>query len=1841
MPTTYTITRPNDASYDFTIGLDAAFATTTTIRWEIHPTEGKFPLALTAPVTGTVDFSTTDTSKSASPPITRNHKFPRDFEIRLYNDDTNALLHTSDAQSVAGDATLAGVESLDGGGGDDKNIIGLGASEALVANGLRKDDAYIITRYQYGNVEISDTFGDANLIKFDYGVTITAVSESASIVFGNISYGSITLTLSTGAEVEITSPAGRFSYQLGDGAVLNYLDFKTAIKVAHDSSDSSIPPVASLPNEYAITTLTSVPELSANRVEADVSLDDAGGGDREDIISAATDYILDLNGLRSNDIYVITRFQHGNVEISDTFGDANLVKFDSAVTITAVSESASVVFGNISYGSITLTLSTGAEVEITSPAGRFSYQIGDGEVMNYIDFKAAIKVAHDSTNPAIPPVASLPQEFTVSSSRFDITGDALDGDVDENVGDADALFTFKAVLKSDANADVGYSITGGNTGDVFEVVKLNDGSGNAVISLASNKKLDYEDDSIANSYELTVQLSATATGATEAETHDVKVMISVNNVNEGEATYVVIGNVDAGVELEARHIAEDSDGEDSSVTPRYRWFRKDSSDPNPTSFSTTQTTTFRWLTSESTTNTYRIGTPIEDADYGVLVSYQDNRVGSDLSFTSALASTLKFGSPSYTTTINDGGGSFTPLDIAATLKGESKDITYAFVTGADSTNTVHKGFTIGASSGRITFTGSARDADFETAETITLTVRATHDNGDSNIPNPFGNVEVMISVNDLNDEKPVLDSAEDSISINEMEASGDFATGYTFTLTDADAVDTHASFTAGDFSFSINGNNDTRFGVVSLGGGTWELVLKDRETLDYETVADRNFVLNITATDANDNTSDALPVAITTINQNDNPPAFGDPLVSAWLTGFANGVIPEDTAIGTAIAVIDVSDADGAVLTVEVFSDATESAADKFEVVYNPTATRYELKIKERLDLDDAEPDPESNTLRLRVIDGTTSFDSDVNKPIALTIEQVNEPPLLTQVTPAAGHWRISFDQNKVPVLEQVTPTQPVDPDKTKFTLDEFEVLADAGDRGLGYEFTISDIDIDHGRPDTPLAHLRALNASNNTLQQIFTFIDKGNNRWELALKAGEELDYERYGDTLKLEIVTSDTFANVSNKLELTININNVNDEAPEFDNDPPITWLDGFEDGFIPEDTAKGTAIARVEVTDADGPDQTNDFPFFFRGPSVLEFLALFQILPDPGTGYGILRTTKPLDRETGRNTFEDLILVFDDGQGGFDDPGEIQTDPFTVTIADVNEHAPTLVLSDTAVTIDEGTAPADGTPIITVTVSDGDAKTYVQDDFALTGDARFDIVWDEASQRGQVVLKAGQTLDYETTADRTDIALTITVTDSDMPGSPPTPSSDSKTFNGLTLRDANDIGVVVITRNTTTKTLTATLSDDDGVGAAADGGGAIDPTYEWYNVATGAIVRAASTTNTFTYTDDNAHYRVRVEYTDGFAGVGNVEVEGSTAAISLAPISVQLGEHTTASVPLTAKRTSDGSTIASDALTLAFVLEDGSIANTYKGITISDTGIMPESAEKLNYEALTDDEKTNGIDFTIRATSGTDSVDAAFKVRIADTAELVSFGDDYTDYLKTVKLLDGEDYSTTDVIYTATATATSGGGISYTLGGTDADLFDINSANGNVVFRTATTVDGSMKDTYEFTVTATETGTTNTEHQSVTIGLPSIEIGPGQDAHSINNSDLGTSGSLLVAVIANVTVTGTSAMVDWAITGGEDAALFLLADRAGHGTNVKLNFGHANFVKKAEYKVKLTATNTVTDDTDDIEITLTVNNFVPPAPPITPDRQAEAHDPYDPDADPIAGIVPLPDNDPYAGS
>ena len=86
-------------------------------------------------------------------------------------------------------------------------------------------------------------------------------------------------------------------------------------------------------------------------------------GDTDDVVGAATDAGLTLNAGVGEDVYVITRYQHGTVTILDG-AEQNVVKFDFGVTITGFAEVAG--FGGIR--SVTLTLSTGATVIINSPA---------------------------------------------------------------------------------------------------------------------------------------------------------------------------------------------------------------------------------------------------------------------------------------------------------------------------------------------------------------------------------------------------------------------------------------------------------------------------------------------------------------------------------------------------------------------------------------------------------------------------------------------------------------------------------------------------------------------------------------------------------------------------------------------------------------------------------------------------------------------------------------------------------------------------------------------------------------------------------------------------------------------------------------------------------------------------------------------------------------------------------------------------------------------------------------------------------------------------------------------------------------------------------------------------------------------------------------------------------------------------------------------------------------------------------------------------------------------------------------------------------------------------------
>ena len=822
------ITRPDGANYAFQINLDTAFAVATTIRWEIHPTAGKFPLALATPLTGTLDFSTSETSKMVSPALTRNHPFPRDFEIQLYDDVDDTLAFTSSEQRIAGDASLPdNSRSISGGG--DQNVIGLGLSDTInPASGGSGDDTFIITRFQYGTLEIDDVFtslSGQNLIKFDYGVTITAYREVSFTLF-DVVIDSVTLTLSTGAVVTIAVPAGSFGYQLGSGEVLTYADFKTAIGATG---------MDSLRADYAITSFTDAPELSDPRLEARVARSLSGAGN-EDIITAASDYNLTVSGGSGDDVFVVTRFQYGMLEIDDVFTSSNgqnLIKFDYGVTITDYAEVSFTLF-DVVIDSVALTLSTGAVVTIALPAGSFGYQLGTGEVLTYAEFKAAIGATGAS---------NLAGDFTISASSVEFAPiDPMDLVFAENDGDERLTITATSSDDDGSVAVNSYMFVYVDENGVEQVEATHQGfsiDSNGVITIAS--PLNYEETS---SYDLRIR--ATDANGEEA---DLSITISVQNVQDGPAEYDIRENQDGTMlsvalfdaDPNSSTFSEDPDGRVGEVS--FQWFTTPDGGTTKNDITGIADTTSATLDIEGYT-------PPSGEIIGVTVSYQDpfNVAAGDTTEFDVLLSPIVFSDgtnpvASYAGSINEDSTAATLPTIAARVDNapQASTFTYEFVTDVDAgtTNTTHLGFTIDGQ-GAITFTGTASmDLDYDTdpvRDSITLRVRATYDaDGTGNAGAVHTrDVQVVIAVTDLNDNTPEIGElqVEDDSGVLAGVPTLPGATTGIDTLTGTAGAD-YIAGDAGADTITSGGGNDHIFGDADTDEITLSATAGDFETIYY------------------------------------------------------------------------------------------------------------------------------------------------------------------------------------------------------------------------------------------------------------------------------------------------------------------------------------------------------------------------------------------------------------------------------------------------------------------------------------------------------------------------------------------------------------------------------------------------------------------------------------------------------------------------------------------------------------------------------------------------------------------------------------------------------------------------------------------------------------------------------------------------------------------------------------------------------------------------------------------------------------------------------------------------
>ncbi|TRY71396.1 hypothetical protein DNTS_003447 [Danionella cerebrum] len=178
-----------------------------------------------------------------------------------------------------------------------------------------------------------------------------------------------------------------------------------------------------------------------------------------------------------------------------------------------------------------------------------------------------------------------------------------------------------------------------------------------------------------------------------------------------------------------------------------------------------------------------------------------------------------------------------------------------------------------------------KELDREERDEINLILVAT----DGGSPQKSGTVKIHITVLDNNDNAPVCKQSEFKAEVTENTAAGTV-------IGTVSAVDADEGVN-GDISYGFSFTNKEANDLFIINSETGEISLL--ANLDFET--QNNYLLNIDARDKG-GLSDTCKFVIDVIDENDNSP-------SIQLMSFSN-TIPENSPVGTTVAVINVEDAD-------------------------------------------------------------------------------------------------------------------------------------------------------------------------------------------------------------------------------------------------------------------------------------------------------------------------------------------------------------------------------------------------------------------------------------------------------------------------------------------------------------------------------------------------------------------------------------------------------------------------------------------------------------------------------------------------------------------------------------------------------------------------------------------------------------------------------------------------------------------------------------------------------------------------------------------------------------------
>ena len=1180
-----------------------------------------------------------------------------------------------------------------------------------------------------------------------------------------------------------------------------------------------------------------------------------------------------------------------------------------------------------------LVLLAGQEVDSETDGTQLTieYQVTDGA--KYTSPTESVDVAIIDTNDHSPTI-NLAGDMTIDERTSDNAGNPIIADLTISLSDDDATAAYQSGQNTDAVTFTVFDTDGSTVRNDFSVIRPDNTKNEYQLQYTGTEA---NLDAIATNGTLTLNLGISDRDPNTNTTEQWEFTLTINNLDEGDARYEIMGVVGEGARLEAMLVVggEDPDGVDGTVDVMYRWFTKSSADPNPTSFEDSGSGDFQWLAPQSTTNTYTItGVPVAGADYGVLVSYKDSSVGDALSFTSALALTLEFGESSYSGSIKENGMNLTTIDIDATLDSSADDITYAFVTDASTgaTATTHQGFAINATDGTITFTGTASTyLDYEsiTDNPIPLIVRATHDNGDSILPNPFSDVDVAIAVEDVNDHGPTVAVAGTG-TIDERTTGNTIAIsarGLTITLADDDGTNAQKSGVGLTPNFRVlNAADDmenTDYQVVDLDGlGTWTLQLRAGSALDREEPTP-TIALKIEVSDGvhTPDVSDAFTLSVNNVDEGRarffidgsaggmlsaelesdgaDPDGVNGDYSYKWFTAtdqsetrnYISGEISK--TFTTANHPLEA----GEIYGVEV--SYTDNAGTRYEGDTAPVALAEALRFTSSYSimLTDGNANPTLPVFALELnsvvfTDATYSFDTDGNpggffaltKAGVLTLDRAVDFDTATdtsftlkvKATASSGEATMA----KIPVT--VIDTNDSNPsitaaDDTRMATGS--LVDDVADGDPGVSFKIVDADSNAvNRFDSDITSTsHPLLADRFTL--IFDTTDPAAKTAKLALKPNMKIDREELGntDTISLNVKVTDGQATSAEGVVVTITITDVNDNAPTVTTSNTASLTE--EVAGVAGGTKTGFSIT------LDDKDSANNHDFTILGGEDNRF----DFVKDgttPNLWHLVLLEGQKVDREADGASIALDFQVTDDANTPI-------TYLVDVNIIDTNDKAPTVAVAGTG-TIDErifGNTNAISAAGLTITIADADATNTYKSGIGLTPQFRvlnaaddtentnFEVVDVDGLGTWTLRLKTGSTLNFEEPT--ASIALKIEVRD----GVNTPDVSDAFTLNVVNL-DEGKATYIIDGTFAADETLTVMRStpDPDGIAVAAS--------YQWFTTSDGGITKtdAPGTSDKETYTlpstlADGVGYGVTITYTDAVVGALPTVIDVLTSSLSFA--------------------------------------------------------------------------------------------------------------------------------------------------------------------------------------------------------------------------------------------------------------------------------------------------------------------------------------------------------------------